>query len=243
MDEDAASTSHMADGVSSGSSTTTPPGDLAPNSSGSFPSESFAGGDHAASANNIAIPDSISGHYPAGLAHHLTSFDIACLILVGVSALWGLLRGGAKEITGVLVWIGALWLSFRSSNAALAWVNPSLPTNFQNSEVALWGVRIAIFMLGMILLNALVERLSYMARSVLSRGVDTLLGFVFGFIRGYALMVIACMVASWISSSWLQSVTEESNFAPYLMKGVQILQGYVPPSLESYLALPNTNSH
>ncbi|MDF7674240.1 CvpA family protein [Acetobacteraceae bacterium ESL0709] len=174
--------------------------------------------------------------------HNLTSFDTGCLMVIGFSLLSGLMRGGSKEITGILVWVGALWLSLRASNAAMAWANPSLPENLQNSNIALWGARIVVFVIGVIVFSALVDRVSYMARSNLSRSFDTLLGFAFGAIRGYALLVVFCLAASWASSNWIASITQGSIMMPYITKGMQILQGYVPASLQSYLALPDTNT-
>lgn len=214
------------------------------------PSTGGAGSHDAVTAHGAAGADSgvesasgggNSGHFLDQL-HNLSSFDTGCLLVICLSLFWGLVRGGSRELSAILVWVGAFWVSVRTSDAALAWADPSLPESLQDSNLAHWGAKIIVFVIAVVIFSTMADRVAYIAKSNLSRSLDTLLGFVFGAVRGYALIVVFCLVSSWASTNWLASLTQGSITMPYIVKGMKLLQGYVPSALQSYLALPDTNT-
>ncbi|MBA5725393.1 CvpA family protein [Bombella favorum] len=184
----------------------------------------------------------MTGQHGAFL-EHLGAMDWGILALIGLSALWGLVRGFSQESGALLVWVGSFWLVGRCSSVVLSHVAPLVSPSLQGTPVFVWGGRLVLFILVMIILNLVTSQLARSMRGVLSGSLDALLGGGFGLVRGYVVLVLLFCAGSYLAQDWLETAMQGSVFAPFIVRGVAFLQGYIPLSWSEHLAFLPSNSH
>ncbi|MCX5616280.1 CvpA family protein [Bombella sp. TMW 2.2559] len=174
---------------------------------------------------------------------HLGLMDWGILALIGLSALWGLVRGLSRESGALLVWVGSFWLVGRWGGPVLAHLGPFIAPSFQGSPVFIWGGRLGLFVFVMIILNLVTTQLARGMRGLLSGPLDALLGTGFGLVRGYVVLVLLFCAGSYLAQDWLEAAMQGSVLAPFIVRGVAFLQGYIPLSWSEHLAFLPSNSH
>ncbi len=144
--------------------------------------------------------------------------DLVMLGIVGLSAMAGFLRGFARELLGLVAWIAAALLAshFYVSGLPLAhsWIEDGL--------VADIVCFVAVFVIILIGLSVLASLLSRLVRLSLLGGVDRILGFGFGIVRGGALLILAYVVLAFIlpMNDWPTSLRQAHGLT-YLHAGAQ----------------------
>ncbi|MET1756008.1 CvpA family protein [Novosphingobium sp. RD2P27] len=120
----------------------------------------------------------------------MTGFDIAVLLLVGMGAVTGFMRGFVQEILALVAWIAAILairLLHTPLNAALA---PHIGTES--------GAAVLSFALLLIVPYALMKLIANWAgrrsRSSVLGPIDRVLGFGFGAVKGVIIVVLAFSV-------------------------------------------------
>ena len=114
----------------------------------------------------------------------MNTTDYVVIAAIVISALVGVTRGFLREAVAFASWIIALFLAWHFSTL----VAPHLGGLLAEAEVAPWAARILIVLLGL-LLGALVgASLGHFVRLSIFSGVDRLLGFLFGLLRGLVLL-------------------------------------------------------
>lgn len=114
----------------------------------------------------------------------MTAFDFAVIAILLASLMLGLWRGLAYEIFSFLGWPVAYLLSkFFASSVA-----PMMPIAQEAMRMAV--AYVVIFIVGLIAWSMLVFVLSKLVNAMGLGGLDTILGSVFGLVRG-AMVVIA----------------------------------------------------
>lgn len=174
---------------------------------------------------------------------HLGVMDWGILALVGLSTLWGLMRGISQESGALLVWVGSVWVVARAGGLVLGHVSPLMPPSLQGTQLFFWGGRLVLFVVVMIILNMVTTQLARGVRQVLSGPLDALLGAGFGAVRGYVVLVLLFCAGSYLAQDWLETAMQGSSFAPFIVRGVAFLQGYIPLSWSEHLAFLPSNSH
>ncbi|MDR2857900.1 MAG: CvpA family protein [Novosphingobium sp.] len=120
----------------------------------------------------------------------MTGFDIAVLVIVGVAAVIGFLRGFVQEMLALLAWIIALfaihYLHMPLSHSLL----PAVGTESGASVLAFALLLLVPY--GMVKLIA--NRLGGKARNSVLGPIDRVLGFGFGAIKGIIVVVLAFSV-------------------------------------------------
>jgi membrane protein required for colicin V production len=106
--------------------------------------------------------------------------DYLVLALVALSCAWGLVRGLVRELVSLLTWLAAVMLAWHCAD----WIEPQLGGALAATAVRPWAARALIFGGVMLLGTALGGIINHFVRLSLFSGVDRLLGFVFGFLRG-----------------------------------------------------------
>lgn len=110
--------------------------------------------------------------------------DLVLLAGIGVSALFGWLRGVCTEITSLLGWFIALWLTLLWTPKVTIYIKPYI----QDPTLQIALAAFAIFFLCLLAVNALSVVLKTLM-SMLGLGVvDRLLGLGFGLFRGGLLL-------------------------------------------------------
>lgn len=120
----------------------------------------------------------------------MTGFDIAVLLLVGMGAVTGFLRGLVQEVLALAAWVFAI-LAIRSLHSPL--------TAFLTSYIGTQsGASVLAFALLLLVPLAFVKliagRLGSASRSSVLGPIDRVLGFGFGVVKGIIIAVMAFSV-------------------------------------------------
>jgi membrane protein required for colicin V production len=121
----------------------------------------------------------------------VNGLDTAILVVVGLSALLGAIRGMLTEVLSLLVWVAALWLTIAVGDRVAAEFT-GIATPLLRS-LAGHG---ATFVLVLVLGNLLVWLLRALLHGAGLSGTDRLLGFGFGAARGYAIVLAVVLLVS-----------------------------------------------
>ena len=135
----------------------------------------------------------------------MTSFDIICLLILGISTLWGLWRGFISELFGLIGWvlgiIGAVEIGIAVGNALPMEAGPL--RNMAGGAIVFFTT---IFLIAIV-------RICF--KSVLKKlglgPFDHILGMVFGIVRGSAIIVFAVLIMRFTSLPE-QEWWKQSNF-------------------------------
>lgn len=114
----------------------------------------------------------------------MNSTDYVVIAAIIISAAMGAVRGFLREAVALGTWIVALFLAWHFSDL----IEPYLGGLIGTSAVRPWAARIIIVVL-ILLLGAVVgAALAHFVRLSIFSGMDRLLGFAFGVLRGFVLL-------------------------------------------------------
>tara|TARA_R100001143_G_scaffold29905_2_gene29157 strand:- start:244 stop:720 length:477 start_codon:yes stop_codon:yes gene_type:complete len=140
--------------------------------------------------------------------------DVAILIVVGISAVFGISRGFVREVLSVLAWIAAIVVARLYS--------PHLAPFFTvtDNETARYALAFAVLCLITLIVGGIINH--FMARLVSMVGLqmtDRLLGTLFGVARGVIIVAIVVYFAA--SSYSLELWWQESVAIPYIERVIE----------------------
>ena len=153
----------------------------------------------------------------------MTPVDYIIAAAVGLSVLFGAVRGFLRESVALLGWLVGLWLAWRYAYV----LEPYLGGALAYTELQTWAAR-GILLLAVVIASWILGgMLSYLVqRSGLTLGVDRLLGGVFGLVRGAVIVGFAVMLgeaAELQAEDWWR----ESKLMPVGQEMAGVLRGYV----------------
>ena len=152
--------------------------------------------------------------------------DILVALIIILSALLAFGRGAAREILGIGAWVGAGVATFFAFPHARPIARDLIPDSMLIADVV---AGVAVFVVVLVILTIVNQIIS--GRIQRSRGgaLDRTLGFIFGILRGAALVCIAYMLFGSVvpQSDWPPWV-DEARTLPYIKQGVAALQEVVP---------------
>jgi membrane protein required for colicin V production len=169
----------------------------------------------------------------SGIPAALTGFDYAVLLVVGLSALRGLWRGLIAEVfalvgLGVAAFVGAHYAHL---------VLPYIPANWPGGELTRWLVSFAVVFAAVLLVaNVVSALLSRITQAVGLGPVDSMLGLVFGAVRG-ALIVLIVFALARTTELPKRDFWKNSVIRPYAERGLQEI-GPLLPSLLAAMVRP-----
>ena len=158
--------------------------------------------------------------------------DLVMLGFVGLSAMAGFLRGFARELLGLVAWIAAALLASHFYGAGLpfahAWIEDGLI-----ADVVCFMVVFIVILIGLSVAASLLSRL---VRLSLLGGIDRLLGFGFGIVRGGVLLILAYIVLAFFlpTDDWPTSV-QQAHGLSYLHQGAAYALAQAPERWRSLL--------
>lgn len=158
--------------------------------------------------------------------------DGVMLAVLALSAMVGFLRGFARELLGLAAWILAAVLASQFYGAALplahSWIEEPLV-----ADVVCFLVVFLIILIGLSVLASLLSRL---VRLSLLGGIDRILGFCFGIVRGGALLTLAYILLSVVLplDGWPAPV-RTSHGVSYLQAGADFALARAPERWRSVL--------
>jgi membrane protein required for colicin V production len=110
--------------------------------------------------------------------------DYLIIITVVLSAIVGAARGFLREAVAFGAWVVALFFAWHFADL----IEPYLGGLLAQDTVRPWAARVIIVVLVLLLGAALGALLSHFVRLSIFSGMDRLLGFFFGLLRGFVLL-------------------------------------------------------
>jgi membrane protein required for colicin V production len=154
----------------------------------------------------------------------MNAADIAIAVVLGLSSLLSLLRGLVKEILSLLAWVVAFWVALAYGAHVAQWLD-GLITQASARKALAFVVLLIGTLIAFGLLNSLVAKL--LSNSGLG-DTDKLLGMIFGFLRGLAIMMVLVLLAS-LTPAPLQDWWQSSILLPRLSTAAHWLLAWLPP--------------
>lgn len=115
--------------------------------------------------------------------------DVVIVVVIVVSAVWGVLRGLVKEVVALAIWVAALLLGRMFAGPVGAAIADSLDPRLQV------GIGFAAVFIVVLVAGAFLQRLlGRMVDSTGLTGTDRTLGLLFGGARGGAVVVVGLII-------------------------------------------------
>ena len=114
----------------------------------------------------------------------MNATDYLVIAAIIISAIVGAARGFLREAIAVGAWLLALFLAWHFSDL----IAPHLGGLMSDSEVRPWAARIIIVVLVLLLGAGIGATVGHFVRLSIFSGMDRLLGFFFGLLRGFVLL-------------------------------------------------------
>ncbi|MDY7026045.1 MAG: CvpA family protein [Pseudomonadota bacterium] len=145
----------------------------------------------------------------------MATLDIVFLVIVGLSAGYGLMRGLIKEVFSLLIWLISFAVALSFNSLAATWME-----SIHESENIRHVLGFIVLFLSTFLFGSALYRLAKSFIDEANLGfVDRLFGVVFGFLRGFIVITVALLAVNLVLSFSDQKLSEfefwqESQFAP-----------------------------
>jgi membrane protein required for colicin V production len=121
----------------------------------------------------------------------MTLFDLAVLVVVGLSILLSVIRGLVREVLALAAWV----VAFLAANLLAGQVAPWLPDAVPSEEFRLLAGFLGVFVAVLIAMSVLAIMVSKLVKNAGLGLEDRLLGSVFGFARGLLVVMVAVLLA------------------------------------------------
>lgn len=120
----------------------------------------------------------------------MTGFDIIVLIIVGVAAVGGFMRGFVQEVLSLATWILALFAIRNLHTPLYTTIQPYVPTETGAAIIAF----VSLLLIPYAGMKLIAGRASDGPRNSLLGPIDRVLGFGFGAVKGAIMAVLAFAV-------------------------------------------------
>ncbi len=159
----------------------------------------------------------------------LTAFDVAVLLIVGVSGLLALVRGATREALTMAAWIGALVVAYYGFGYVRELAQKTIEVHWIADIVAV----IVVFAVPLIAFKTVASVLSEHVSEGGFGMADRIVGMAFGMARGAAIVCalylgLGVLVGPDQRPSWVTQAT----LLPYVEEGADLLQGLLPANAE-----------
>jgi len=162
----------------------------------------------------------------------LSGFDLLALIVVGVSALVGFVRGLTFEVLSLLAWVAAYGLSMSFSGHVAPHIPVGAPGSGLNQSVAV----VLTFVLVLVVVGLLARLMRFLVAKTPLLMLDRLLGAGVGVLRaGLVLCLLGTVIlmtpmaqAEW----WTRAVS-----APWVVSTLQMLKPMLPAAVSAWIAV------
>ncbi len=149
----------------------------------------------------------------------MATFDLIILAIVLLSAVVGLVQGFLKEITSLVTWVLAIWVAWEYAPQ----LAPHLGGLLSEAPYGTWVARAILFIVVLVAGSIVGYLLDRFVRMSLFSGLDRMLGFLLGFVRGViivALLIVMAQSARMDQEGWWQ----RSKLVPALTPVASLLR-------------------
>jgi membrane protein required for colicin V production len=159
--------------------------------------------------------------------------DVLVAIILLLSAILAFSRGAVREVLGVGAWVGAALATvfgFRH-------LQPFVRDLIESQLVADGVTALAIFLVALIVLVVVSQVIASRVQGSRLGALDRSLGFVFGLLRGAALICLAYMLFIWAMAeedrpTWIA----KAKTMPYIVRGAEAIRSVIPDEFEEKAA-------
>ena len=169
--------------------------------------------------------------------------DIAIVLTMALSLMFGLFRGLLRELLSLISWITAFWIAYRYSVDVAQAIDPVLQNPTLSRVLAVVLVFVGV-LVGLLLLASLIAKI-FKATGL--AGMDRLLGGLFGLVRALVILGAVLLLArntgapqqDWYNASMIIPIFDPAVdwTAQYLVPGM--LEGFETHLLDG--ALPSAS--
>ncbi len=121
----------------------------------------------------------------------MTWVDYAVLAIIGISVLFSIIHGLVRELMALAAWI----VAFIAAQLYAAEIAPFMPAAISSPALRVLGAFLAVFLAVLIAMSLLAAIISRLVKSAGLGALDRLLGAVFGFVRGLAIVMLVVLLA------------------------------------------------
>jgi membrane protein required for colicin V production len=162
---------------------------------------------------------------------NLQWIDIVILVVVGISALLGLFRGLVREVISLVGWVVSGWLAFKFAGPV---------AQHLANVVSLPSARMALAFIGLLLSSLLVFGIigflvGKLVDSTGLTGTDRMLGVIFGFARGVAVVTVLVILAG-LTPVPRDPWWHQSRFVGHLEQLAKIAIKWLPPNFAKHFS-------
>jgi membrane protein required for colicin V production len=149
--------------------------------------------------------------------------DYLVILAIVLSAIMGAMRGLLREGIALGAWVVGLFLAWHFSDL----IAPHLGGLMSDSTIRPWAARVIIVLLVLLLGAGIGAVVAHFVRLSIFSGVDRLLGFVFGVLRGFVLLGVFVILGQLLrlqDEPWWR----HSRLIPYgesIANGLRVLVG------------------
>lgn len=162
----------------------------------------------------------------------MTSFDLFVIAILITSLVVGLWRGLVYEVLSLLGWPVAYFIS-KSFAGSIA---PLMPITQDTTRIVV--AYVVLFVIGLIAWSLLVFVLNKLMKAIGLGGLDTLLGSVFGLLRG-AMIIIALVSLGGLTEIPKQPFWQQAKTSKAAEEFAQMAKTFMPPSISARIQFPS----
>ncbi|MBV1777186.1 CvpA family protein [Burkholderiaceae bacterium DAT-1] len=156
----------------------------------------------------------------------MTMFDYAVLVILGLSVLLSVIRGGVSEMISLGAWLLAFVLAQHFAAPLSAHLPQEIPTEPLRIVAAFVGIFLGVWFFSAIVRITLAQFIKASGLAPL----DRLIGALFGLARGCLLCVVLVIVAG-MTSLPRQPVWRNAMFSPPLEAMATVIKPVLPEAL------------
>ncbi len=166
----------------------------------------------------------------------MNPIDIAALVVVAASAVFGLARGFTREAFGLAAWVAAILGAIH----LFGLIDPTMRRVVANVQIADAASYALGFVVLLIVCSVLADLIGRAVRATPFGGVDRALGLAFGVVRGAAILIVAYVLAGLAAppSEW-PAVVRQARATPLAYAGAAWATGLVPSSARPHVQAPD----
>jgi membrane protein required for colicin V production len=121
----------------------------------------------------------------------MVTLDYIILAIILLSAIVGIVRGFLQEVCSLVTWVLAVWLAWQFGPALV----PYLGGVLAEEPYGLWAGRAIVFVAVLVIGAVVGFAINHFIRMSLFSGLDRLLGFLLGLVRGVVILGVAVILA------------------------------------------------
>ncbi|MGH8751179.1 MAG: CvpA family protein [Burkholderiales bacterium] len=156
----------------------------------------------------------------------MTIFDLAVVLIIGLSLLLSVIRGAVREVLALTAWVAAFWAAQAYAVEAAA----LMPGALSNPSLRLMTGFAVIFLTVLVIMSLLAMVCSRFVKATSLSAADRALGAVFGLLRGY-LMVVILVLLGGLTSLPKQPQWKDALFSSSLERVAVYIKTWLPENL------------